>query len=256
MRAQQHTSGRTPLCFAWPPRSSPPPRALSPGPSPGTTLPSALSRALQPTAGASSTGAPTRVQNGSGGLGGPAVATAGSPGVTPWVPPASSPPLAGSVVPRRSCALCRARSRAAGAPEPAQAQPALRAPWSGSPLASDPFGTNLTAVTSELMRSSIAAHAHPAAATDRSGSSVPPAQRTPVGGGGSSAGGTSGVFFMLFAATLAWLALSLPAMCRRLRLIRERGVPLASCWCWIAPVSRSSALPLNAALIRAACQIH
>jgi hypothetical protein len=35
------------------------------------------------------------------------------------------------------------------------------------------------------------------------------------------------VFFLLFAATLAWLGLGLPAMGRRLRMLRERGAPLA-----------------------------
>jgi hypothetical protein len=35
------------------------------------------------------------------------------------------------------------------------------------------------------------------------------------------------VFFLLFAAILAWVGLALLALGRRLPMIRERGVPLA-----------------------------
>jgi hypothetical protein len=69
--------------------------------------------------------------------------------------------------------------------------------------------------------------AHPAATAGGLGRSVPPDQRAPLGGGGSSVGGATGLFFLLFAATLACLGLSLPAMGRRLRILRERGASLA-----------------------------
>jgi hypothetical protein len=85
----------------------------------------------------------------------------------------------------------------------------------------------LTSPLSELSRSLSFPPAHAAATAGGTGHSVPPDQRAPFGGGGSSAGGATGLFFLLFAATLACLGLALPAMGRRLRMIRERGAPLA-----------------------------
>jgi hypothetical protein len=103
-----------------------------------------------------------------------------------------------------------------------------------TPVASTAFtnapalaGPGLTALLRGLSRSLSSPPAHTAATAGGTGHSVPPDQRAPLVGGGSSAGGAAGVFFLLFAATLAWLGLALPAMGRRLRMIRERGAPLA-----------------------------
>ncbi|HWE09379.1 MAG TPA: hypothetical protein VG325_08490 [Solirubrobacteraceae bacterium] len=90
-----------------------------------------------------------------------------------------------------------------------------------------PVGPGLTSLLSGLTRSLSSPPAHPAATAAGTEHPVPPAQRGPLGGGESSAGGAPGVFFLLFAATLAWLGLALPAIGRRLRMIRERGAPLA-----------------------------
>jgi hypothetical protein len=93
--------------------------------------------------------------------------------------------------------------------------------------ASTPAGPGLTSPLSELNRSLSSPPAPAAATAGGTGHSVPPDQRAPFSGGGSSAGGATGLFFLLFAATLASLGLALPAMGRRMRMLRERGAPLA-----------------------------
>jgi hypothetical protein len=88
-------------------------------------------------------------------------------------------------------------------------------------------GSGLMSSLTGPSRSLSSQPAHTAATAGGTGRSVPPNQRAPLGGGGSSAGGATGLFFLLFAATLACLGLALPAMGRRLRMLRERGAPLA-----------------------------
>jgi len=67
----------------------------------------------------------------------------------------------------------------------------------------------------------------PANATGNAGP-LPPAQNAPLNAGApSSANGISGVAFSLFVALLATLALAPTAVGRRLRMLRERGAPLA-----------------------------
>ena len=87
------------------------------------------------------------------------------------------------------------------------------------------WGTTL--VVSGLSRSLGSPRHHTTDTAGGTGHPVPPAQRAPLGAGESSSGGAPGLFFLLFAAILASLGLGLPAMGRRLRMIRERGAPLA-----------------------------